>query len=181
MITVETLRELLLYDPETGFLFWKKRDPKWFGGCLRSTNAWNNKHAGSRADRRGNKAGYLRVTIFSVKYYAHRVVWAMNTGNWPDLKAHIDHIDKDKKNNKAENLRCVSASDNHKNTKRQANNRSGQTGVCWVSSKRRWKAYIKTNNKNKHLGYFNTFEEAKQQRISAEQELGFMSGHGGEK
>ena len=181
MVCPKLLHQLLSYDKSTGNLFWKERGEDLFKNPKHPASTWNNRYAGKRADRKGNKAGYLRVSIFGKKYYAHRVVWALQYGRWPDEKDHIDHIDKNKTNNKVENLRCVSASHNHRNTKRQANNTSGQTGVCWVSARKKWMAYIKVKQKTKNLGYFSCFEEAKKVRLAAQEEHGFLKTHGGSK
>ena len=49
-------------------------------------------------------------------------------------------------------------------------NTSGVTGVGWHKTKGKWRAYIKVNYKQKDLGYYNSFEEAKQARLQAENE-----------
>jgi hypothetical protein len=72
----------------------------------------------------------------------------------------IDHADLDKVNNRIQNLRPATNSQNQANTKRRPTNRSGFKGVAWNTNAKLWKAGITVNGKNNHLGYFSTPEEA---------------------
>lgn len=174
---LKLLRTLVDYSPETGLFFWKPRPESMFS-APRHAKAWNSRYAGLRADRPGNVAGYLRLTLFDRKYYAHRVAWALSNGEVPDADLHIDHINKDKTDNRAANLRCVSASVNHRNSKRQANNKSGVTGVCWIPDRAKWLAYARVNRRHKHLGYYDSMEEAAHARLAFSKDNGFSSLHG---
>lgn len=53
---------------------------------------------------------------------------------------------------------------------KQINNTSGYPGVSWDVSRDKWKAQIKVNGKNIHLGRFDTLEEAIDCRKKAENE-----------
>ncbi|WCZ57703.1 hypothetical protein K36_108 [Salmonella phage Kenya-K36] len=59
-----------------------------------------------------NKAGYLRVTLFQRQEYVHRLIFFMFNNYWPK---EIDHIDRDVSNNRIENLRDCSRSQNMAN------------------------------------------------------------------
>lgn len=54
------------------------------------------------------------------------------------------------------------------NTRKFKTNTSGRTGVYWFDRVGKWVAAIFINGKQTHLGYFDTFEEAKEARVKAE-------------
>jgi len=72
----------------------------------------------------------------------------------------IDHKDRNPLNNCRDNLREATKSQNMANSKRALNNTSGYNGVHFSKCKYKWVAQIGFNNTRKHLGYFNTPEEA---------------------
>ena len=171
-MTPQQLAELLAYDPETGVLTWRRRARELFktdGECLR----WNNRYAGTRAFSLNNH-GYRDGMIFRRMYRAHRVVWAIHHGVWPD--GQIDHINGDRDDNRIANLRLATRSANCRNTKLRKNSSSGIMGVS--PFKGRWRAYIRDGGKNIHLGIFSTAAAAAAARKSAEQKLGYHPNHG---
>jgi len=179
-ITVETLRELLDHDPATGELTWKVRDPKWFKGrrytAQDQANAWNAKKAGKPALTAVNNKGYKTGGIFRKPYKAHRVIWAMATGAWPESQ--IDHINGIRDDNRIENLRDVTNQENSRNRKLRNDNTSGHIGVSWDKQENKWRAFIHVNGKKKHLGFFIDKADAIAARKAAEIEHGFHSNHG---
>jgi hypothetical protein len=72
----------------------------------------------------------------------------------------VDHINSDTLDNRRENLRVATQSQNQSNRGKQSNNTSGFKGVCWSSSSKKWLAAIRVNGKRYHLGLANTPEEA---------------------
>jgi hypothetical protein len=72
------------------------------------------------------------------------------TGEWP--KPEIDHINIDRPDTRWGNLRVASSSQNHANTPTPAANVSGFKGVGWHKGRRKWRARIKVNCKECHLG-----------------------------
>ncbi len=80
-------------------------------------------------------------------------------------KRYLDHIDRDKSNNKCNNLRHVS-----RNCNISKRNKSGVTGVTWVKRDKRWYSQIQVNNKTIRLGCFKKedFDKAVLARWKAE-------------
>lgn len=158
----EVLHKLLRYEPIDGAIFWLPRYADSFSDSGRGGQAgvcarWNAKHAGTEAlitVSRGYKVGRL----FGRHVKAHRVIWAMQTGEWPSLD--IDHIDGNPANNAWSNLRVASKSQNMWNSKICTANRSGIKGVSWNSAKGKWQAGLSVNGKFINAGRFNSKEEA---------------------
>jgi hypothetical protein len=120
------------------------------------------------------KNGYHRVCLCvngkKKSMYIHRIVAVAFIDN-PLNKQCVDHINNDRKNNNISNLRYATNSENQMNKKKLSNNTSGVTGVNWHKGHKKWEAGIKIDKIKKHLGYFETIEEAKEARIKAVNEL----------
>lgn len=172
-LTQDIVRELLDYDPESGLLRWKKRDLKWFSGGKhtpeRRQKSWNSRCAG-RIAFTSRCYGYCSGRIFNVTFNAHRIIWLWMKGEWPEF---IDHVNGVRDDNRWENLRKVSRSENCMNTAMKRNNTSGYKGVHWHSSTQKWKAEIK----DEYLGVYLTKEEAYEAYCKRAIELGFTSRH----
>lgn len=170
IITPETLRELIDYDPLTGELTWKRRDVSYFAN-RQSWKRWNNRFAGEPAMRAFDR-GYRKGGVNSVQLSAHRVAWAIHYGKWPSMQ--IDHINGIRTDNRIENLRDVSQRENGLNTKLNSANTSGVMGVTWCKARQKWQAQIACIM----IGRFETFEEAVAARKAAEREQGYHPNHG---
>lgn len=118
------------------------------------------------------KSGYRSVsyTIDGKLYrkYTHHIVWFLFNGRWPSL---IDHIDRDRSNNKIENLRDVDSRVNSINKGLQSNNTSGVRGISKNKAMDKWEAYIRNNGKRTHLGFYFCIGQAIKERKYAEKEL----------
>lgn len=135
----ERLRELLLYDPETG-LFTRK-------------TAKGNAPAGAVA---GNvRRGYVRIGIDYRVYPAHFLAWFYVTKEWPPCT--VDHINHDGSDNRFANLRPATMQQQSAN-RRGVRAASGFKGVTKVRG--RYQAAIKVGGRSKYLGLFATPEEA---------------------
>lgn len=72
----------------------------------------------------------------------------------------VDHINRNKLDNRRENLRIATHSQNHANTGIRKDNSSGYKGVHWNKQSQKWVAQIKINKKTKRIGAYDTPEEA---------------------
>jgi len=142
MLTQDHVRELFDYDPATGDLIWRIRRR-------------------GRFARPGVVAGtvgrYIRVAIDCKYYPAHCIVWLWYYGTYP---SEIDHRNRNKHDNRIENLRPCSRSQNTGNVGLRSINITGFKGIWFAKHANRWRAAIKVHGVSKHLGYFDTPEAA---------------------
>lgn len=135
------------YDPLTGYI-------------SRGGKKYDNK----------DRSGYMRVTYRNKQYYIHRIVWKIHQGDIP-TSVHIDHINRNKSDNRIENLRIATPKENAKN-RNYANgwssNTSGKTGVQWHKPSQKWWARITVDKKRISLGLYDRIEEAVSARLRAE-------------
>lgn len=101
--------------------------------------------------------GYMQTGIKGKYCKNHRIIFMMHHGYVPDF---IDHIDGNPLNNRIENLRAVTESQNQYNRSFQRNNKTGIKGVSWDKSQKRWKARIGIDGKDILLGHFNNINDA---------------------
>ena len=150
----EYVIQAVSYNHETGELTWNHRAdmPK----------LWNTKYAGKPAfaakDGRGYRRGAMTVGGRRFHFLAHQIAWVVLRGKWADQL--IDHIDGDKGNNRASNLREVTNSQNMQNGGMRRQNQAGLKGVSWNKNAKRWQSAIKKDGRSIHLGYYQTKEEA---------------------
>jgi len=100
---------------------------------------------------------YKKTTIDSKTYYVHSLVFLFHHGI---LSKRIDHIDGNGLNNKIENLRECTQSQNIANSKISTANTSGYKGVTFRKDTKKWQAQIMVNKKHISLGSYATKEEA---------------------
>lgn len=145
-VTPQMIRDLFRY--EDGSLYWRNPGPKSSRGPVGSRTGEKSKPGGQRLQVQ-IKLGCGRRTAV----YVHRAVWAWHHGVWPDMQ--VDHINGDVNDNRIENLRLVTNSENLQNVRRG--------GVTFESRKveRPWRARIMINGRNISLGYFDTEREAR--------------------
>lgn len=104
-----------------------------------------------------NKAGYLRTRVAGKLYYNHRLIWFMFHGTWPLV---IDHINGNKVDNRIENLRECTHTQNMRNSANKRTNTTGVKGVTWRPTKGKFRARITVDRKEICVGHFLTLEEA---------------------
>ena len=105
----------------------------------------------------------------------HRLVAETFLEN-PDGKKCVDHIDNNKLNNNITNLRFATHTENQQNVSISSKNTSGFKGVCFRKANNKWRAQIKIDGKNKHLGYFDTIDEAiKVRQLKANEIFGLFT------
>lgn len=165
----EVLRQLLRYEPDTGKLFWRERTPDLFPGVRRSPEhscaIWNSLYAGREAFTNKARNGYLIGLVFRKSHLAHRVAWAIATGAWPP--ADIDHINRVRDDNRLCNIRPVSRSQNSTNRRSRAGKPDSLVGV-FPGKAGRFRALICAGKKSRHLGTFDTPEEARTAYLRAQ-------------
>jgi hypothetical protein len=143
-LTHAALCEELSYNAENGLFFWKKD----------KCNIKAGQQAGSRHWR-----GYFSVYVLGKSYLAHRLAWFYFYGKWPENS--IDHINGLFADNKISNLRDISQKENMQNRRTPKKNRlEGLLGTHWNPRINKWHATIYYEGKNRHLGVFETAEEA---------------------
>jgi hypothetical protein len=143
-LTAQQVRELFSYNRHTGELRWKVK---------LSIRAPVGKIAGFK-----QPSGRIKVGIWGKEYMMHRIIWLWMTGKWPEYE--IDHVDENQSNNRWNNLREATPSQNHRNRGPQKNNKTGYKGVCFATRAQKFLARIKHQGVGYNLGLFNTAEEA---------------------
>jgi hypothetical protein len=130
-----------LFDYKDGNLYWKV--------------------ARSNCIKVGQKAGcgkpYEVVNLDRKIRNVHVLVWVYHYGPPNGL---IDHINRNPLDNRIENLRIVTVSQNALNRPKQANNTSGFKNVSWHKYKKKWRVRVKVAKKELHIGYFDDIELA---------------------
>jgi len=117
-----------------------------------------------------SKEGYRVIRHFDKLYKEHRLIWIFHFGEIPK-GIQIDHIDLDKSNNRIENLRLATRSQNRGNLIAYKNTTSGLKGVHFHKRQNKWTASIQKENVSKHLGSFDTKVEASEAYKQAALEL----------
>ena len=142
---LEELQKVLSYDSETGLFIWIVKPS-------RSTAAGS--VAGSI-----DSTGYRRIPYERRNWLAHRFAWLFATGEDPGVYT-IDHVNRNRADNRFENLRLATPGQQNGNHPIRSDNASGFRGVSWNKSKKKWRAHLQVKDCRKFLGYFAVKEEA---------------------
>jgi len=153
MITQTYLKTQLEYNANTGCFIW----------LVNKTNG---------QIKQGTLAGflsggYLNIGLNNKTYKLHRLAWLYVYGEWP--KNHIDHIDGNKLNNKIDNLRDVTNSQNHQN--RKIHRQGKLVGCSYNIQHKKWEAYIRYDGQRLRLGLHATEQEAHAAYLKKKKEL----------
>jgi len=140
MLTQQTLKELFVLTDD--------------GRLLRK------KPCGATIERKLSKDrdGYVLNFIKGKVYREHRLIWLYVYGEMPN--GMLDHINRIKTDNRIENLRVVSCSENRQNIGKLSNNKSGLKGVWFNNKTKNWCASICADKKKYFVGSFHTKEDA---------------------
>lgn len=154
--SINELRSLLIYDGETGVLTWSE-----------------NAHPGKKGWRAGklyassNGRQYRRVIINGRQFMEHQVAFALARGEWSSSV--VDHINGIGTDNRLSNLREATTSENNRNSRIRSDNSTGFKGVSRQG--RRFRAYIKSGDRQRNLGVYDTPEAAHAAYVAAANEL----------
>lgn len=171
----ENILEFFDYNSHSGALIIKHRRLKWFNS-LNSYKAFNTRFENTCA-KTTDKDGYIIMTVLGVRLIAHRVIWFIMTGDFPN--GDIDHINHIRDDNRWKNLREVTRRENLRNISIRKNSPYKIFGISKIKETGRWRVKISTPQmKGTHLGVFNDFFEAVCCRKSAENKYGFHANHG---
>jgi hypothetical protein len=168
-LSKQQIENILDCDFERGVLLWKWRPEV--------SKTWNTRFAGKEALNSISIYGYKRGHLAGRHAFAHRVIWFLAHGEWP---TEIDHINGIKTDNRLCNLRNVSRGENMKNICRPKDNKTGVPGLKLDKRTGKWVAAIGFNGRMKHIGVFDSFEDAKRARLDAEVLAGYHPNHGRE-
>lgn len=146
VVSPDHVRAVLNYDPLTGEFVWRK----------------NGKVAGC-----SHNMGYKNIRIGQHLFLSHRLAWAYVYGTWPEFQ--IDHINKDRADNRIANLRPCTNAQNAQNMGAHSDSNSPHVGVCRVSrpTSKPWLAQIGVNGRSVRIGQFATESEAVAARAAA--------------
>jgi hypothetical protein len=152
-ISHDELTTLLHYNPDTGVftqkLRWWNRQPGDTLGCKSPQNYWY-------------------IGVGGKQYPAHRLAWFYVHKEWPP--GDIDHINRNRLDNRISNLRAVTRSQNLHNATPRNSTKTSVTGVYQTpkGKGKPWRASITVNYKRIWLGQFDTKEAAIAARKDAE-------------
>lgn len=155
MLTQDILRDKLHYNPITGIFTWITKP--------------NSKRKILIAGHTYKSTGYVTIRICKQLYLAHRLAFLYMLGYLPPYQ--VDHINRVRNDNRWNNLRLATPSENNINKKQSENEmvgigvriRKGRPGIWYT-------AYIQKDNK-KYRTMFRDIEKAKQWRKKKEMEL----------
>jgi hypothetical protein len=152
ILTQDQVKSLFHYDADNGILKWR-------------VNNGVNVLAGDIAGCK-NHHGYTVIRFKKKSYQAHRLAWLYVYGNVPTQQ--IDHINRDRSDNRLINLRLATPSLNNQNKQIQRNNTSGCKGVSYHKKNKKWVSHIGINNKKNRIGQYENISDAIQARRIAE-------------
>ncbi len=154
-IIYEKMSKYLAYDPETGVITWIK---------AKGSRA----KVGQRAGNLNVALGYRFIMFNKCNYTEHRIAWLLATGEWP--KEELDHINRNRSDNRLCNLREATRLENSLNSPQRLKNRAH--GVHWSRAHNKWKVVFRVNTKDRYFGYFTNYEDACEKAEEAKQLLG---------
>ena len=108
-------------------------------------------------------SNYFCSCIQGIKYWLHRYIVNAEEGQY------VDHINNNFNDYRKKNLRLCNNAENNRNRGLQKNNTSGYPGVGWAKREQKWRVRIKIDGKEKHLGYFDSIDDAIKTKKAAEE------------
>jgi hypothetical protein len=133
------------FDHKDGHLYWKK------------VTHFTKQYLVGQEVGSIHATGYRHVTWMGKPHKVHRLIFLLEHGYLPK---EIDHINGDRQDNRLENLREATRSENQYNKGMCKNNTSGFRGVSWHKHSKAWLVRLCVNGKSKIIGYFKDLELA---------------------
>ena len=161
-MNLDYIKTILSYDENTGIFTWL---------VDRNRFKCKGKEAGCV-----NPRGYNIIVINGRGYRAHQLAMLFKTNIFSSNG--IDHINGNKSDNRASNLRFCNQKDNSKNRLLSKSNSTGFNGVYFNKQKKKFTAQIRVDNRLVYLGAFNEKEDAIAARKKANIEYSFHKNHG---
>ncbi len=122
-VTQAELKEIYDYDPVNGGLLHRTERHNGYGVIYQNGESRIGKSAAWT-----DKTGYKNVVVSGKGYREHRVVYYWHTGEYPRI---LDHIDRNKGNNRIENLREATYQENMANV---------DWPTIWDNRRKKWAA-----------------------------------------
>ena len=146
----ERLIELIEF--REGIPYWRKKPHP-------LANRVKLKNSAGHVCRKGYRHIGIRVDGVMRTIEAHRLVWYLNHGNIPS-NLEVDHIDRNRDNNRIDNLRLVTRVENMRNTGPRKGSKSKYKGVSWFKKSSKWRAVATVNGISYSLGLHENEEDA---------------------
>ncbi len=153
--------EYIDYNSDTGLFFWKR-------------DVGRKVKKGTPCGSTCKTNGYVKIRFKGRNMAAHRLAWFIVYGYEPRV---IDHINGVRDDNRIENIRDVTVTENNRNHKFRSTNTSGYDGVYFRIDRQLWMAQISSNGRNIYLGYHDTAEIAHKIRMAALDAYGYHENH----
>lgn len=125
---------------------------------------WRNMHKRCKDARFAKWYGHVKVCAQWDNYETFRA----DVGAKPSKTATLDRINP-KGGYEPSNVRWATRTTQSRNTKNHCTNKTGIRGVSWSKEKKKWRAAIYVDNKQKHIGYFVQIKDAAAARKKAEE------------
>ena len=141
---VDYLRHRYNYDPITGYLTHRFRAGNRIAGSIVGGD---------------NGQGYLTGSINGVLYRVHRLIWKHYYGQDP-AGYQIDHINRDRSDNRISNLRLATHGQNKRNSRANRNIASGHKYIYYIKGSQKYRVMFYVNRKNLSVGTYTNLQEA---------------------
>lgn len=155
-LTQERLRSLLKYCPASGLFSWVESGPGRVSGTI----------AGCLSSQ-----GYIVIRVDGVLYGAHRLAIFFIYGAWPEEDS--DHKNSNRVDNRLDNLRCATRSENNQNKRwpERGKSKDAPLGVSWCSATESWRSQIVVDGTHREIGRFDDANAAHQAYLAKKREL----------
>lgn len=155
------LNECFSYS-EDGYLYWKLRPLSHFS-TVTAWKAWHTRCFGKPVGSL-DKQGYYNVGLHYngkvQRLHLHRILYCLHMKRDLQRTELVDHINRDRKDNRLQNLRLVDHARNARNTDLRKNNTSGKKYIYWCKAKEKWQVSALVSGKKVHVGFYQRLEDA---------------------